>query len=42
MTSNTPVHAMREDNPRPGAIVGKALGWLDQGTGVIKVLMTLQ
>jgi len=42
VTSATPGHAMRDDNPRPGSIVGKALASLESGTGIIKVLVTLQ
>jgi len=43
-TSSTPGHAMRCTDRRKciGAIVGKALATLDRGTGVIKVLVTLQ
>ncbi len=42
VTSSMPGHAMRDDNPRAGTIVGKSLGSLDHGTGVIRVLVTLQ
>lgn len=42
VTSGTPGHAMRDNDARAGTIVGKALGSLDQDTGVIKVLVTLQ
>ncbi len=43
-TSSTPGHAMRCANRRKciGAIVGKALSTLDNGIGVIPVLVTLQ
>ena len=41
VTSSTPGHAMRDDNPKVGTVVGKALGSLGAGTGVIKVLVTL-
>jgi len=41
VTSGTPGHAMRDDNPRVGTVVGKALGSLNSGTGLIKVLVTL-
>lgn len=43
-TSRTPGHAMRCANRRrcSGAIVGKALANWDRGTGVIKVLVSLQ
>jgi hypothetical protein len=33
---------MRDDDPKAGTILGKALDSLDSGTGVIKVLVTLQ
>lgn len=42
VTSTTPGHAMRDDDPKNGTIVGKALGSLNSGTGVIEVLVTLQ
>jgi hypothetical protein len=42
VTSAIPGHAMRDDDPKNGTILGKALGSLDSGTGVIKVLVTLQ
>jgi len=44
VTSSTPGHAMRAEDPPPGTILGKALGMLDaaRGTGVILVLVTLQ
>jgi hypothetical protein len=42
VTSSTPGHAMRDDDPKNGTILGKALGSLDSGAGVIKVLVTLQ
>ncbi len=42
VTSGTPGHAMRDDDPRPGTIVGKALGSHAAGTGVIRVLIALQ
>ncbi|MCK6483664.1 MAG: hypothetical protein HUU22_14550 [Phycisphaerae bacterium] len=41
VTSTMPGHAMRDENPRPGTIVGKALGSQGEGTGVIRVLVTL-
>lgn len=41
VTSDTPGHAMRDASPAPGTIVGKALGRLDAGTGMIDVLVTL-
>jgi hypothetical protein len=44
VTSSTPGYAMRgTDRPRMlGAVVGKALQALQRGTGVIRVLVTLQ
>ncbi len=42
VASSTPGHAMRADDPRTGTVVGKALGSLGAGTGVIKILVTLQ
>ena len=42
VTSETPGHAMRDEDPRTGTVVGKALESLTSGTGVIKVLVTLQ
>jgi hypothetical protein len=44
VTSSKPGHAMRgtDRNRMLGAVVGKALGSLDAGTGVIDVLVSLQ
>ena len=42
VTSATPGHAMRGDDPPPGTVLGKALGELASGTGLIQVLVTLQ
>jgi hypothetical protein len=42
VTSGTPGHAMRDDNPGVGTVLGKALENLDTGTGIIRVLVTLQ
>jgi hypothetical protein len=42
VTASTPGHAMRDDDPKPGTIVGKALDALASGTGVVTVLVTLQ
>ena len=42
VTSSTPGHAMRSDNPRPGTILGKALEPLESGTGLISVLVILR
>lgn len=41
-TSNTPGHAMKATEFIPGTILGKAMGTLDSGTGVIEVLVMLQ
>ncbi|MBI3872144.1 MAG: hypothetical protein HY304_03595 [candidate division Zixibacteria bacterium] len=42
VTAATPGCAMRDDSPRPGTILGKALEPLAQGRGLIRVLVTLQ
>jgi hypothetical protein len=43
ITSGTPGHAMRAGaSPRVGTVIGKALEELDEGTGIILVLVTLQ
>ncbi|MCH7681601.1 hypothetical protein IID10_19930, partial [candidate division KSB1 bacterium] len=42
VTSSLPGHAMRDDKPSVGTVLGKALGSLTSGTGVIRVLATLQ
>ncbi len=41
VTSNLKGHAMRDENPSVGTVVGKSLGVLKSGTGVIKILVTL-
>ena len=41
-TSSTPGHAMRATELRLGSILGKALGELESGAGVIEVLVMLQ
>jgi hypothetical protein len=42
-TSSTPGHAMRAPGePAPGTVIGKALGSLDSGTGVIEMLVMLR
>jgi len=41
-TSSTPGHAMKATEPKLGTILGKALGELKSGTGVIYVLVILQ
>jgi hypothetical protein len=43
VTSSIPGHAMKAGpNPALGTVIGKALGKLETGTGVIKMLATLQ
>jgi hypothetical protein len=43
VVSSTPGHAMKASpNPLQGTVIGKALEKLDAGTGVIKILATLQ
>lgn len=43
ITSSTPGHAMRAgSNPAVGTVIGKALESLEEGTGVIQMLVTLQ
>jgi hypothetical protein len=43
VTASTPGHAMRAgDSPPQGTVLGKALGELTEGTGVIEILVTLQ
>jgi hypothetical protein len=43
VTSSVPGHAMKAGpNPALGAVIGKALGTLEAGAGVIKMLATLQ
>ncbi len=39
VSSPTPGHAMREDSPLPGTVVGKALEPLASGQGVIRILV---
>ncbi|MGD2178350.1 MAG: hypothetical protein PVG71_11065, partial [Anaerolineae bacterium] len=41
-TSSTPGHAMKATEPKLGTILGKSMGELESGTGVITVLVTLQ
>lgn len=41
-TSSTPGHAMKATESKLGAVLGKAFGELESGTGVIYVLVTLQ
>jgi hypothetical protein len=43
VTSSTPGHAMKAGpNPPVGTVIGKALGTLAEGKGVIQMLVTLQ
>jgi hypothetical protein len=42
VSSDTPGHAMKAQDAKVGTVIGKALGSLDSGTGVIPVLITLQ
>ena len=42
VTARTPGHAMRDDSPSAGSVVGKALEPLTTDTGVVSVLVSLQ
>jgi len=42
VTSPTPGHAMRDEMPLPGTVLGKALESLEEGTGTIRVLVMLR
>lgn len=42
VSSPTPGHAMRADDPGIGTVIGKALGELDEGAGVIAVMVSLK
>ncbi len=43
VASSTPGHAMRAPaNPAPGTVLGKSLGMLDNGTGVVEMLVMLR
>jgi hypothetical protein len=42
VSSPTPGHAMRQDAPLPGTMLGKALEGLEEGTGTIRVLVMLR
>ena len=42
VASSNPGYAMRADSPQPGTVVGKALGELESGVGLVPVLVTLQ
>ncbi len=41
-TASIPGHAMRAADPQIGTILGKAMGSLDEGTGIIDMLVMLQ
>lgn len=41
VSSDTPGHAMKATDAQVGTVIGKALGSLDSGTGIIPVLVTL-
>jgi hypothetical protein len=43
VASSTPGHAMRAPiNPAPGTVIGKALGTLTRGTGIVEMLVMLR
>jgi hypothetical protein len=42
VSSSNPGHAMKAESPRVGTVIGKALGELESGTGVIPVQVMLQ
>jgi hypothetical protein len=42
VASSNPGYAMRAASPAPGTIIGKALGALESGAGVIPVIVTMQ
>jgi hypothetical protein len=42
VSSPTPGHAMRSENPKQGTVIGKALESLESGTGMIKILVMLR
>jgi hypothetical protein len=42
ISSPTPGHAMRADNPAIGTVIGKALSGLESGTGSVAIMVTLQ
>jgi hypothetical protein len=41
VASATPGHAVRSDDPRVGTVIGKALGELESGTGIIPVMVSM-
>ena len=42
VTSPTPGRAMRSDDPAPGTVIGKALGRLPKGQGLVKIWVMLR
>jgi hypothetical protein len=42
VASDNPGHAVRSDDPRVGSVIGKALGALESGTGIIPVMVSMQ
>jgi hypothetical protein len=42
ISSPTPGHAMRADNPAIGTVIGKALAPLESGTGTMAIMVTMQ
>ena len=42
VASPNPGHAMRADDPRVGTVIGKAMGELGEGLGIVPVLVTCQ
>jgi hypothetical protein len=42
VSSPTPGHAMRAENPGVGTVIGKAMEAVEEGTGVIAVMITMQ
>jgi hypothetical protein len=42
VSSPTPGHAMRADNPSLGTVIGKALASLEEGTGMVAIMVTMQ
>ena len=41
-SSSIPGHAMKAAEPKLGTLIGKAMETLESGTGIIKMLVTLQ
>ncbi len=42
VSSNLAGHAMKTDNPQTGTVIGKALETINETSGLIKILLTLQ